>query len=203
MLYFDRFTSGHFGTNREQIWCLSHFALHTALLLALQGVAMLMLWLVALQGLKIGDERFHDVQSKTYAHAYGNSTDVLLDLNNKMDTAIWGRVPKGLDVSEGRKNFSETLMTLGSSYDFLNLNQTNHTAASHLEEAFKRAETIAIQTLFTSLSVSIPTEEDAENTGSAQFDKDKLLDKYEERFTLVFNYVYISGGAALIIIAVI
>jgi hypothetical protein len=40
MLYFDRFTSAHFGTICEQIRSLVHFILHTVLLLALQGVAI-------------------------------------------------------------------------------------------------------------------------------------------------------------------
>ena len=48
MLYLDRFAAEFFGTIKERIRSLVHFGLHTGLLLALQGVTMLMLWLVAL-----------------------------------------------------------------------------------------------------------------------------------------------------------
>jgi hypothetical protein len=84
------------------------------------------------------------------------------------------------------------LVLLGNSYNFVKQDNSNMTARDALDSAFKKAETIAIQTLFDSLGISIPKEEDAENTKSKTFSKDELSGKYEDRFKLVFDYVYIS-----------
>jgi hypothetical protein len=62
-----------------------------------------MLWLIALQGLKVADGRFHDVLSKVAAHEYANSTDLVRDLIAQIDAAVWLRVSKGLDISTSIK----------------------------------------------------------------------------------------------------
>jgi hypothetical protein len=180
-----------------------HFILHTAHLLALQSVAMLMLWLVALQSLKVANGRFHDVLSRVTAHKYANSTNLVGELITQIDAAVWLRVPKGINISSSVKEWNTTPVTIVISYDLSKLDQANTTAKAALDGAFEKAETLAVQTLFSSLGVSIPEEKDAEALGGAQIDKDMLLDQYKERFTLVFDYVYISCRAALMIMALI
>lgn len=96
-------------------------------------------------------------------------------------------MPKGLDVSAGLKEWNDTLATLVSSYEFTKVSQANTTAQNALKDALKKAETISVQTLFSNLSEFIPDEKEAETTDSSVFDKDKLLEKYGERFTLVFD----------------
>lgn len=125
--------------------------------------------------------------SKVQAQTYANGTDLVNDLRTQVDTAVWLRVPKGLDVSAGLKEWNDTLATLVSSYEFTKVSQANTTAQNALKDALKKAETISVQTLFSNLSEFIPDEKEAETTDSSVFDKDKLLEKYGERFTLVFD----------------
>jgi hypothetical protein len=101
-------------------------------------------------------------------------------------------VPKGVDASKGLEYWNQSLVLLSDLYNFVKQDNSNITACDALDSTFKKAETIAIQTLFDSLGISIPKEEDAENTKSKIFSKDELLEKYEDRFKLVFDYVYIS-----------
>jgi len=125
--------------------------------------------------------------SKVQAQTYANGTDLVNDLRTQVDTAVWLRVPKGLDVSAGLKEWNDTLATLVSSYEFTKVSQANTTAQNALKDALKKAETISVQTLFSNLSEFIPDEKEAETTDSSVFNKDKLLEKYGERFTLVFD----------------
>jgi len=125
--------------------------------------------------------------SKVQAQTYANGTDLVNDLRTQADTAVWLRVPKGLDVSAGLKEWNDTLATLVSSYEFTKVSQANTTAQNALKDALKKAETISVQTLFSNLSEFIPDEKEAETTDSSVFNKDKLLEKYGERFTLVFD----------------
>jgi len=192
MVYFDRLHHEHFGTIRQQLWSTFHFLLHTAIVLVLQGVSMLILWLVALQGLGGAEVRFESMKSKADGGLYANGADLVADFRYQIDSYVWKRVPKGLDVSKGVEYWNGTLATVAQVYDSTKSDNSNKTAADLLTKTFKKAETIAIQTLFDSLAVSIPKEEDAEKTSSDKFNKDELLDKYEERFKLVFDYVYIS-----------
>jgi hypothetical protein len=192
MLYFDRLYHKNFETVHQQFWSAIHFALHIELVLMLQGVAMLILWLVALQGLEGAEARLTAIQGKTQQRLYATGADLVGDFRGQLDAFIWKRVPKGVDASKGLEYWNQSLILLGDSYNFLKQDNSNMMARDALDGAFKKAETIAIQTLFDSLGISIPKEEDAENTKSKTFSKDELLEKYEDRFKLVFDYVYIS-----------
>ena len=60
--------------------------------------------------------------------------------------------------------------------------------------SLNNAESMAIQTMFDSLSISVPktAKTTTENVLNKVFDKASLLKKYETRFELVFDYVFLS-----------
>jgi len=196
MVYFDRLHQEHFGTIRQQLWSTFHFLLHTTLVLVLQGVSMLVLWLVALQGLEGAEYRFHGIQDKALGTLYKNGTELVGDLRYQIDSFVWKRVPKGVDASQGLDYWNNTLVSLGKQYNTYQSDSGNVSAKDAVLTTMKKLETIAIQSLFDSLAISVPKEEDAESTKGKAFDKDALLMKYEERFKLVFDYVYIAVSSA-------
>lgn len=100
--------------------------------------------------------RFHDITDKVKAYVYANSTALRNYLIEQIEASVWYREPKGLDISTRIKEWNATLAILGASYDFSKLDQTNTTAKAALDGAFKKAETLAVQTLFSSLGVFIP-----------------------------------------------
>jgi hypothetical protein len=161
MLYFDRLYHKNFETVHQQSWSAIHFLLHIELVLVLQGVAMLILWLVALQGLAGAEARLTAIQGKARERLYATGADLVGDFRGQLDAFIWKRVPKGVDASKGLEYWNQSLILLGDSYNFIKQDNRNMTARDALDSAFKKAKTIAIQTLFDSLGISIPKGEDA------------------------------------------
>lgn len=153
---------------------------------------MLGLWLVALRGLEGAEGRFRSIEARGLKGMYSNGTSLVQELRTKIDTFVWEHVPKGVDASKGLQIWNDTLNILGQSYDSVKIDTSNTSAKDQLSSSFATAETVAIQTLFDSLSISVPKDEDAKTAKSKSFDKEALLTKYEERFKLVFDYVYIS-----------
>ena len=65
----------------------------------------------------------------------------------------------------------------------------NDTAAVELTSSFFGAETAAVQALFNSLSISTA---DSVKLSTKSLIKADVMARYEERFALVFDYVFIS-----------
>ena len=83
---------------------------------------------------------------------------------------------------------------LAQSFDNLQKDKANLTAVDMISTSLNNAESMAIQTMFDSLSISIPktaksTPGKAENKS---FDKVALLQEYKIRFELVFDYVFLA-----------
>jgi hypothetical protein len=190
MLYFDRMGSEHFGTIRQQAWSSLHFPLHVSLVLVLQGVSLLIDWVVAVQGLEITDFLFRRIETMRLDNAFRNGTEYVQELRKVIDEQVWTRIPKGVDASKRLGIWNQSLATLAPSFDFLKLDSGNTTAANQMKDSFYAAETVSIQTIFDSLSISIPKDDKASK--NLKFDKMDLLHKYEKRFVLVFDYVYIA-----------
>jgi hypothetical protein len=140
MLYFDRLYHKNFETVHQQFWSAIHFLLHIELVLVLQGVAMLILWLVALQGLAGAEARLTAIQGKARERLYATGADLVGDFRGQLDAFIWKRVPKGVDASKGLEYWNQSLILLGDSYNFIKQDNRNMTARDALDSAFKKAK---------------------------------------------------------------
>jgi hypothetical protein len=140
MLYFDRLYHKNFETVHQQSWSAIHFLLHIELVLVLQGVAMLILWLVALQGLAGAEARLTAIQGKAHERLYATGADLVGDFRGQLDAFIWKRVPKGVDASKGLEYWNQSLILLGDSYNFIKQDNRNMTARDALDSAFKKGQ---------------------------------------------------------------
>ncbi|KAH7068436.1 hypothetical protein BKA63DRAFT_581897 [Paraphoma chrysanthemicola] len=201
MLYFDRIQNEHFGTIRQQAWSSLHFPLHVSLVLLLQGVSLLIDWVVAVQGLEAADQLFQRVEDMRLSNLFVNGTKYCNELRQDIDEQVWTRIPKSVDASKALDVWNKTLVALGPVHDYLRADPANNTALNDIKNLLSTAETISIQAIFDSLSISIPKDDKANK--SLKFDKTDLLHKYEKRLVLVFDYVYISAGIALMLMAAI
>jgi hypothetical protein len=180
----------HFGTIRQQAWSSLHFPLHVSLVLVLQGVSLLIDWVVAVQGLEVTDSLFRRIDEMRLEKAFSNGTDYVQELRQLIDEQVWTRIPKGVDASKRLEIWNKSLAKLAPAFDVFNLNASDTSALNEMKNALSTAETVSIQTIFDSLSISIPKDDKASK--NLKFDKMDLLHKYEKRFVLVFDYVYIS-----------
>ncbi|KAI0571666.1 LtrA domain-containing protein [Pyrenophora tritici-repentis] len=205
MLYFDRMHEDHFGTIKQQIWASLHFFLHIMLVLVLQGISYLIMWVVALLRLDRLDTRFRTIEAASVAFSYPNGTDFANTLRKNIDTYLWNTVPKGVDASKALGVWNASLTTLAQGYDGMLHDRKNMSAVAVMKQSLNIAESMAIQTMFDSLGVSVPKDEagyaDVVPDKAKALDKMDLLKKYEKRFELAFDYVFLSAGLALTFIA--
>jgi hypothetical protein len=194
MLYFDRMHEEHFGTIRQQIWASLHFFLHIMLVLVLQGVSYLIMWVVALMKMDRLDGMFREIEGFSVNGAYGNGTIFAHALRKKIDIYLWNTIPKGVDASKALDTWNSSLVTLAQSFDNVLKDKTNLTAVNMITTSLNNAESMAIQTMFDSLAISVPktAKTTADKVENKAFDKASLLEKYEARFELVFDYVFLS-----------
>ncbi|KAI4624491.1 hypothetical protein J4E83_004166 [Alternaria metachromatica] len=205
MLYFDRMHEEHFGTIKQQVWASLHFFLHIMLVLVLQGVSYLIMWVVALIRMDRVDEKFREIEGLSLTGAYANGTLFADALRRKIDVYLWNTIPKGVDASKALETWNSTLTVLAQSFDNHLTDEQNLTAVDMITKSLNTAESMAIQTLFDSLSISVPktAPKTVEEPKRKFFDKAALLQKYETRFELVFDYVFLSAGLALTFMAII
>ncbi|CAN9138903.1 unnamed protein product [Alternaria alternata] len=205
MLYFDRMHEVHFGTIKQQVWASLHFFLHITLVLVLQGVSYLIMWVVALIRMDNVDGKFREIEALSVNGAYANGTLFTYALRQKIDTYLWSTIPKGVDASKALETWNSSLNVLAQSFDNLQKNKANLTAVDMITTSLNNAESMAIQTMFDSLSISVPktAKTTTEKVLNKVFDKASLLKKYETRFELVFDYVFLSAGLAIIFMAII
>ncbi|KAG9193520.1 hypothetical protein G6011_03555 [Alternaria panax] len=183
MLHFDRMHEEHFGTIKQQVWASLHFFLHITLVLVLQGVSYLVIWVVALIRMDNHDGKFREVEALSVNGAYAN----------------------GFDTSKALETCNSSLAVLAQSFDNLQKDMANLTAMDMITTSLNNAEGMAIQTMFDSLSISIPktAKHTTEKVENKVFYKACLLKKYETRFELVFDYVFLSAGLAITSMAII
>ncbi|KAE8843329.1 hypothetical protein HRS9139_02626 [Pyrenophora teres f. teres] len=205
MLYFDRMHDDHFGTIKQQIWASLHFFLHIMLVLVLQGVSYLIMWVVALVRMDRLDARFRTIEAASVSFSYANGTVFADTLRKNIDAYLWNTVPKGVDASKALGVWNASLVSLAQGYDGVVGDRGNMSAVGLVRQSLNTAESVAIQTMFDSLGVSVPKDEAgyamAKLDKAAAFDKMDLLGKYEKRFELVFDYVFLSAGLALTLMA--
>jgi hypothetical protein len=194
MLYFDRMHEEHFGTIKQQVWASLHFFLHIMLVLVLQGVSYLVMWVVALIRMDRVDGKFREVEALSVTGAYANGTIFANALRQKIDTYLWNTIPKGIDASKALETWNSSLIVLAQSFDNLQKDKANLTAVDMITTSLNNAESMAIQTMFDSLSISVPktVKNTTEKVEKKVFNKTALLKRYETRFELVFDYVFLS-----------
>jgi hypothetical protein len=192
MLYFDRMHQDHFGTIKQQIWASPHLPLHIVLVLVLKGVSYLIMWLVALMRMDKVDARFRSVQAMK--GTFTNGTAYASELRRQIDTYLWNAIPKGVDASKALDTWNSSLAILAQSFDSVQLDGNNQTARDLMGKSLGTAESMAIQTMFDSLAISVPKDGSKKDAGvkGTGFDKYDLLQRYENRFELVFDYVFLS-----------
>ena len=194
MLYFDRMHEEHFGTIKQQVWASLHFFLHITLVLVLQGVSYLIMWVVALIRMDNIDGKFREIEALSVNGAYANGNLFANALRKKIDTYLWNTIPKGVDASKALEIWNSSLIVLAQSFDNLQKDKANLTAVDMITTSLNNAESMAIQTMFDSLSISVSktAKTTTEKVLNKVFNKAGLLKKYETRFELVFDYVFLS-----------
>jgi hypothetical protein len=194
MLYFDRMQEEHFGTIKQQIWSFGHFPLHTVLVLVLQGISLLIVWTQAVQGLNDLATSF----DTALAIDYPNGTAFAETMVYVADANVFNWVPKGVDASAEIEQARTAVLGLADSYDYWLMDNTNQTAQEDAWQGVNDLFTACTKTLFDGLSVSIPKKKEKKEEAKS-VDMATQMAQYTGVFQLVFMYVFIAGGLALIL----
>ncbi|KAF2647659.1 hypothetical protein K491DRAFT_723245 [Lophiostoma macrostomum CBS 122681] len=201
MLYFDRMQEEHFGSIKQQIWSFGHFPLHTVLVLVLQGVSLLIIWTQAVSALNYLATDIYSVADHMGNLSYANGSDLAYDLNYTLYANVYWYIPKGVDVSTEEDQVYSLMFDISDSYDYVLADQSNETAIDDLYNDVNEVFALSVKSLFDTFSVSLPKDKSKKKEDKA-LDVDVLFAKYVGVFDLVFQYVFISGGLALILITV-
>ncbi|KAF2203015.1 hypothetical protein GQ43DRAFT_412506 [Delitschia confertaspora ATCC 74209] len=192
MLYFDRLQEEHFGTIRQQIWTFLHFPLHAVFVLVLQGVANFIIWRQAIQSLNF----YSEALSVLLSQPYNTGKDLATALNETAWSYVFDYVPKDIDASKDIKAADIGLKAVALYY--ANSQSGNETAVVEFATGLQDFVFASGKTIMTSLSIKTPDQKDqGKNTDpAAQFDG------FMDVFELVFTYVFVTGGLALILTSV-
>jgi hypothetical protein len=92
------------------------------------------------------------------------------------------------------ETWNSSLAILAQSFDSVRPDGNNQTARDLMGKSLGTAESMPIQTMFDSLAISVPKDGSKKDAGvkGRSFDKYDLLQRYEHRFELVFDYVFLS-----------
>jgi hypothetical protein len=123
------------------------------------------------------------------ASRYANGMAYANGLRHQIDTYFWNTILKGIDASEAVETWNNSLVILAQSFDSVRLDGNNQTAHDPLNKGFSTAESMAIQTMFDSLDISVQKDGSKKGAGvkGVDFDKYDLLSRYENRLELVFG----------------
>jgi low temperature requirement protein LtrA len=197
MLYFDRMQEEHFGSIKQQAWSFAHFPLHTVLVLVLQGISLLIVWNQAVIGLNGLIDDFNAAAMVDYE----NGT-VMADAYWEVAWVnVFADVPKSVDASMAQDKAFNALYEAVDAYDYWLQDPTNETALQIGVTASNDLFTACTQTLFDSLSVTLPKKKKDDSETEKSIDIETQMAEYVGIFQLVFMYVFIAGGLSLIITA--
>jgi hypothetical protein len=141
------------------------------------------------------------VLNKALAGNYTTGGEFAGDYNFTLYAGVYAFVPKGTDASKEIMKNEKAMFALEEAYDALLVNGNNETAQVELVNNIFDAFSAATKSLFDSLSVSIPKQAYSGSKDSKEpVDPDMLFASYVGVFELVFMYVFIAGGAALLLI---
>ncbi|KAF2121199.1 bacterial low temperature requirement A protein-domain-containing protein [Lophiotrema nucula] len=201
MLYFDRMQEEHFGSIKQQIWSFLHFPLHVVLVLVLQGISILIVWRQAVDAFNNFNNAFIADIDAINSSAYATGQEFAEALYNTTWGNVFDWVPKGVDASVEKATANGALVTIAEQWDFVD--GTNTTAESAFEGALFDLITAASKTLFDSLSISTPKKKEKGSVGKDAGGEDKaymtLMSDYAKVIELVFMYVFLAGGFALLL----
>ncbi|KAL1601471.1 hypothetical protein SLS60_006386 [Paraconiothyrium brasiliense] len=199
MLYFDRMQEEHFGSIKQQLWSFAHFPLHVVLVLVLQGVSLLIIWAQLVQALLGMYTDFGNVLDA--AGNYTSGSELAYDLNYTAYNWVFAWVPKGVDATQELYTADNAIHLIADAYDYLLEDSDNSTSLNNFTAGVNDLVAAATKTLFDSFSVTVPKKKAALGA-KKQSDFRELFYEYLGVFQLVFEYVFIAGGFALIVISV-
>ncbi|KAF2183930.1 hypothetical protein K469DRAFT_689677 [Zopfia rhizophila CBS 207.26] len=188
MLYFDRMQEEHFGSIKQQLWSFLHFPLHTTLVLVLQGISNFVVWYQAIESLTSTESALIYDADQTY----DNATALVNQLNQTAYDTVFGWIPKGVDASKERKEADVALKLIGSVYE--DAMAGNETALAEFWTGMQDLTFTLGKTILESLSISAPKKKGGEKPDPAS-DLAALI----HVFQLIFVYVFVAGGLALVL----
>lgn len=190
MLYFDSLHEEHFGSIKQQIWSFAHFPLHVCLVLALQGVSLLITWLQAIVSQKDLTNSINTLLLRlrgTMSPAITSGADFVAEFNQTVYTAVYENVPKGIDASKELKSIEYAWKDMAATVDSLMANPDNNASAgAQFAQATNIVFSSACKTLFETWGISLPS------TKTLSAMDEEYVQQYVDNFVLVFNYVFIA-----------
>lgn len=187
-MYFDNIEHDRFGSIRQQVWTLLHFALHLAILLTVEGQTALVLWEACRRGIVWFDDRFPSVQNP--ATGFSSTTDLVAAVNQTIsetaarfyyaplsdyydptpDIAKLNNVTEEFASKDWNETTSEILATIKANVEYFLFNNFNAEASEkELEETKDIEEKVQI---------------------------------FNDAFQVVFEYFFIGAGCLLLVLAI-
>jgi hypothetical protein len=211
MLYFDRMQEEHFGSIKQQAWSFLHFPLHLVLVLALQGVSLLIVWRQAVESLHglssywmpainwIADGGEVDPNTpfgSFLSHVSDNYTQgmALADyLNATCYWQVYNFLPKGVDASKEIKLMKDAWYDIYQGFDNVVADTDNSTAGDQFFNGLNAMTSATYKTLFDTFSVTVPKTKAKKNPGVKEVpDLEKTEMQYYSIFDLVLTYAFIA-----------
>lgn len=211
MLYFDRMQEEHFGSIRQQAWSFLHFPLHLVLVLALQGVSLLIIWRQAVESLNVlkdywtpavnwvvdgGEVDPKSLFGSFLGHVSENYTQgmALADyLNATCYWQVYNFLPKGVDASKEIKLMKDAYYDIYEGFDNLVADTDNATAGEQFVNGFMSMTSATYTTLFNSFSVTVPKTKAKKESGVKQVPDLEVTERqYYIIFDLVLTYAFIA-----------
>ncbi|KAJ9615614.1 hypothetical protein H2200_001689 [Cladophialophora chaetospira] len=190
VLYFDQIEHDRFGAIRQQIWALLHFPLHVAILLTVEGSALLILWNII--GKNLLWLIYHIPMDATF-------TQFIPDVFND-PTSLITYLNDSISQFETRYKKNELQETYDYQVDFQELGKITAPfgTTTYNDEAGPICSKIWLQ-LFSSAFTKFGIEP---HVDSAEEDLGKIGESYGRLLDTVFDYFYISAGSFLVVLAV-
>lgn len=189
MLYFDSIDHERFGSIRQQIWCLLHFALHVTILLTVEGQSALIIWDACQSAVNWFIASFPDANDP--AKGYTNLT------------ALVNAVSKSLNETEYRYHYKKLSKYYDYKADVKALNGTSNLAFGSKE--WNETATEIMQKIQGSVNYFLFVDnfnsEAPKEVEDVSDPNEKMLIIYEG-YRVVFEYFYIGAGLLLVMLAV-
>lgn len=189
MLYFDSIDHERFGSIRQQIWCLLHFALHVAILLTVEGQSALIIWDACERAVSWFGAALPSTSDP--ATGYGNLT------------ALVNAVNKTLLDTETRYNYKKLSKYYDYKSDLKALQNTQN--LTYASEKWNETASEILTTMKANveyfLFVDNFNSEAPKEVEETEDPVQKVLIIYEG-YRIVFEYFFIGAGILLIMLAI-
>ena len=180
MLYFDQLETKRVGTLRQQLWIMTHFPFHVAILLTVEGVSQLCVWRKWTDLVRALTEKLTPLAHQDYAQESAYLTGVMADFFQPFQENSGQRKLTPPDLTEHLASL---------------------TAAKDSDEAWEAKSSIVAHALnFAAESFGIEPPEHSKET--AENEEEVVNSLMNETFSTIFLYFFIAAGAVLILASV-